>query len=310
MANGAAASERYVLALDLGTTALKVALATTRGRLIDTETEPQQVTLLPGGGAEQDPADWRRSVVLASSRLLERNEGARSRIAAVNASAQWSGTVAVGDEDGAIRPAISWMDSRGASQAQRITDGLVKVQDYGVRRMLLWGRRTGGGPTRSGKDSEAHILWLKDQERGSYERTRVFLEPKDWLNLRLTGRAVTSYDAPRHGPGRPRRGCLQLALAPPVRRAVREAPVRRRDPHHRRGRDQRVAPHRAAAAGRRAHLRHRPPGPAGCARTLRAGSPGVRRAHESDAGREGRMAPVYGMADAMPFRGIVGDMLR
>ena len=60
MANGAAASERYVLALDLGTTALKVALATTRGRLIDTETEPQQVTLLPGGGAEQDPAPRNR----------------------------------------------------------------------------------------------------------------------------------------------------------------------------------------------------------------------------------------------------------
>jgi xylulokinase len=195
MGNGSGAGERHVLALDLGTTALKVALATTRGRILDTETEPQHVTLLPGGGAEQDPEDWWTSIVHATKRLLDRNSRTRGSIVAVNVSAQWSGTVAVGEGDSPIRPAIIWMDSRGASEAARITDGLVKVQGYGVRRMLAWIRVTGGGPTRSGKDPVAHILWLKSAEPDAYAGARLFLEPKDWLNLRLTGRAVSSFDA-------------------------------------------------------------------------------------------------------------------
>lgn len=195
MGDGSGASERYVLALDLGTTALKVALATTRGRILDAEMEPQLVTILPGGGAEQDPEDWWTSIVHATKRLLDRNAAARDGIVAANVSAQWSGTVAVGDGDAPIRPAMIWMDSRGAPQAGRITDAVVKVQGYGVRRTLKWIRLTGGAPTRSGKDPVAHILWLKDHEPDTYRTTRVLLEPKDWLNLRLAGRAVSSFDA-------------------------------------------------------------------------------------------------------------------
>src|SRR5207249_491402 len=118
-----ASRERVVLAIDLGTTALKIALATTRGRLIDTETEPQRVTLLPGGGAEQDPEHWWASIVRASRRLLGRNGEVAGRIAAVNASVQWSGTVAVGEDGRPLRPAVIWMDSRGAGDARRITRG-------------------------------------------------------------------------------------------------------------------------------------------------------------------------------------------
>lgn len=193
--SGAGLGERHVLALDLGTTALKVALATTRGRILDTVTEPQRVTLLPEGGAEQDPEEWWASIVRASRRVLDRNRELASRVAAVNVSAQWSGTVAVGEDGSPLRPAIIWMDSRGAAHAKRITNGAVRMQGYGVARMLRWIRVTGGGPTHSGKDPVAHILWLRDAEPDTYEKTRVFLEPKDWLNLRLTGRAVSSFDA-------------------------------------------------------------------------------------------------------------------
>jgi xylulokinase len=191
----AVAGERHLLALDLGTTALKVALATTRGRILDTETEPQRVTLLPGGGAEQDPGEWWASIVRGSRRLFVRNPDAASAIAAVNASIQWSGTVAVGDDGAPIRPAIIWMDSRGAAQARAITGGAVRVHGYGVARMLRWIRLAGGGPTQSGKDPIAHILWLKHAEPHAYSRASVFLEPKDWLNLRLAGRVASSFDA-------------------------------------------------------------------------------------------------------------------
>ena len=45
----------HVLAIDLGTSALKVALVSTAGKIVASEQEGARSTLLPGGGAEQDP---------------------------------------------------------------------------------------------------------------------------------------------------------------------------------------------------------------------------------------------------------------
>src|SRR4029450_5353143 len=56
-------------------------------------------------------------------------------------------------------------------------------------------RRSGGAPGHSGKDTVAHILWIRDRLPDVYRRTRKFLEPRDWLNFRLTGRMASSPDA-------------------------------------------------------------------------------------------------------------------
>ena len=59
-----------------------------------------------------------------------------------------------------------------------------------------WIRTTAGLPSRSGKDSDrAHPVAQGAASRRRTERTKLFLEPKDWLNLRLTGRAVATYDS-------------------------------------------------------------------------------------------------------------------
>src|SRR6476659_10744212 len=103
---------RHVLAVDLGTSVLKVALAAMDGTIIAAEQEPCSVSLLPGGGAEQDPADWWTLIVKASNRLLAHNVVPPASIAAVSCTTQWSGTVATGPDGHALRPAIIWMDSR------------------------------------------------------------------------------------------------------------------------------------------------------------------------------------------------------
>jgi xylulokinase len=114
---------------------------------------------------------------------------------AVSCTAQWSGTVPVDERGRPIRAAIIWMDSRGAPYVRRVTSGPVRVQGYGVDKLARWIRKTAGIPAHSGKDPLAHILWLKHEEPEVYRRASLFLEPKDWLNLRLTGRAAASYDS-------------------------------------------------------------------------------------------------------------------
>ena len=186
---------RHVLGIDLGTSALKVALVSMAGEVVASEREACQVTLLPGGGAEQDPRRWWELITRASSRLMARGAVPAGSVAAVACTAQWSGTVPVDEHGQPIRDAIIWMDSRGAPYVRRITGGAVTVRGYGVVKLARWLRITAGIPAHSGKDSLAHILWLKHQEPETYRRAHVFLEPKDWLNARLTGRLAASFDS-------------------------------------------------------------------------------------------------------------------
>jgi xylulokinase len=55
-------------------------------------------------------------------------------------------------------------------------------------------RRTGGIPSLSGKDPVGHIHFLRAERPEVYAATAVFLEPIDYVNLRLTGLARASHD--------------------------------------------------------------------------------------------------------------------
>ncbi len=184
-----------ILSIDLGTSAVKVALITTRGAILGGEVEPLPLSLLPAGGAEQDPESWWTAVVRATRRLLERGAAAPADIIGVNVGAQWSGTVAVDEKGRPLWPAIIWMDSRGASYVRRTTQGLVSFEGYGLGKLLTWVRLTGGAPSMSGKDPLGHILYLQHEHPEVYRNAYKFLEPKDWFNLRLTGRFAASYDS-------------------------------------------------------------------------------------------------------------------
>jgi len=184
-----------ILAIDLGTSGPKVALVSLQGHVLDCEIGETDLIILPGGGAEQDPDQWWQAIKSTTRRLLQKNPGQSERIVALGCTAQWSGTVAVDGNGRPLMNAIIWMDSRGAPYVHKITDGLLKIEGYGVSKLWRWLRLTGGLPVRSGKDPIAHILFIKDQFPHIYQQTYKFLEPKDYLNLKLTGKFAASFDS-------------------------------------------------------------------------------------------------------------------
>lgn len=188
-------NHQLVLAIDLGTSALKVALVNAVGEILACEQETQNVSLLPNGGAEQNPEDWWNAIVRAAKRVLSQNSALAQNVAAIACTTQWSGTVPVDRAGKAIHNAIIWMDARGAPYVKKIAGGGIEVEGYNVTRLVPWLRKTGGMPTRSGKDSIAHILWLKHERPEIYNAAHKFLEPKDYLNLRLTGHFAAGYDS-------------------------------------------------------------------------------------------------------------------
>jgi xylulokinase len=184
----------YILAFDLGTSSLKLAVTTARGEIVSSGVERYPLHVLDGGGVEQDPEDWWSAIARGTRRVLGEAGIDPGRVIGVACSSQWSGTVAVDDQGRPLMRAIIWMDSRGAEQIRRITRGFPAVQGYGLSKLATWIRRSGGAPGHSGKDTVAHILYVRDRLPDVYRRTYKFLEPRDWVNFQLTGRLASSFD--------------------------------------------------------------------------------------------------------------------
>ena len=185
----------YVLAIDVGTGGAKVALVSTRGELVAPQAEPVGLELLPAGGAEQNPEEWWAAIVTATRRVLADGATPGSAVAAVSCTTQWSGTVAVDSNQRPLGNAIIWMDHRGAPYVAELIGGPVRFQGYDPRKVARWIRLTGGAPNKSGKDPIGHILFLRNERPEVYRSVATFLEPKDYINLRLTGRAAASFDS-------------------------------------------------------------------------------------------------------------------
>jgi len=186
--------KKYVLAIDLGTSSTKVILLSSRGELIGATSEKIALHLLEGGGAEQNPNDWWKASLNATKRLLQDITIDKKEIVAIACTGQWAGTVPMNKQGQHLMNAMIWLDARGGPCARKTIGGFPKVQGYNAWKLWKWIQRTGGAPSPSGKDSLAHILYIKEHLNNIYQDTYKFLEPKDYLNYKWTNKMVSTYD--------------------------------------------------------------------------------------------------------------------
>lgn len=187
--------DRFVLAIDHGTSGVKTAIFSMRGELVCRAFEPVPTHYFPGGGAEQDPADWWRALVNTSREVVSRGLVPIEDIEAICCSSTFSSTVAVDKAGAHLMNSLTWMDSRGAPFIHRLVSGFPSVNGYKLSRVLPWIHKTGGGPQLSGKDDIAHVLYIKNELPEIYRKTHMFLGSKDYLNLRLTGGFAGGFDS-------------------------------------------------------------------------------------------------------------------
>ncbi|HVN55882.1 MAG TPA: FGGY-family carbohydrate kinase [Anaerolineaceae bacterium] len=188
-------TDKYILAIDLGTSGAKVALISTLGRVLGWESEPVALHITPDGGAEQAPEDWWQSILNASWRLLRRDLAPRTEIGGVCCSSQGEGTVAVDREGRPLMNCVLWMDMRGEPYLRKQVSGAINVAGYDALKLQRWLRLTGGLPSLTGKDPSAHMLLIKEKFPQVYARTYKFLNVLDYINLRLCGRFVATVDS-------------------------------------------------------------------------------------------------------------------
>jgi xylulokinase len=188
-------TESLILAVDHGTSGMKVALISVTGRVLAWESEPVRLIITPDGGAEQDPNEWWAAFLSAAGRLVKREPDAGRRVVAVCCSTQGEGTIPVDRAGNALGNAILWMDMRGARHLRQQLGGLININGADVFKVLRFVQRTGGMPSMTGKDPAAHMLFIRDTQPELYARAYKFLNVLDYLNLRLTGEFVASFDS-------------------------------------------------------------------------------------------------------------------
>lgn len=170
------------LGLDVGTSGAKaVALDETGGVVAEASRGYALRTPRPGW-TEQDPADWWAGAAAALREVAARVAGERRGLLALGLSGQMHGLVALDEAGAVLRPALLWNDQRTGAAVARIHETVDRAE------MI---RRT-GNPAVTGFQL-AKLVWLREAEPDRYDRVRRVLLPKDWLGLRLTGRAATEW---------------------------------------------------------------------------------------------------------------------
>jgi xylulokinase len=187
---------RHVLAVDLGTSGCKVAVVGLDGRVDSFAFEPVTTHFVADLGVEQDPEDWWRCLVTATTRAVAASEVAPQRIEAIACSCQGESTVALARDGTPLDRAMLWMDMRGAQSVRRLAGGwLPRVGGYDPLKLWRWLRLTGGAPALSGKDPAGHIAYLREFRPDVFERAYKLLNVLDYMNFRLTGRYVATPDS-------------------------------------------------------------------------------------------------------------------
>ena len=151
-------------------------MATPDGQVLGRGRATYPIDVPADGRAETDPEAWWRAAGTAVRQALA--EAGNADVTAMALAGQMHGVV-LADRDGLpARPAILWLDRRAAAEAAGYDDLPANLT------APLGNRPSPGmaGPV---------LCWLARHEPGAVRQARWALQPKDWLRLRLTGRAAT-----------------------------------------------------------------------------------------------------------------------
>jgi xylulokinase len=157
-----------ILGIDLGTTDVKAGLVSLDGRLLSMARAGYALDVDPETGrAEQEPGAWWSAIVVAVHAL---HPPEAVDVVAIGVDGHGPTLAAIDDRGEAVRPAITFLDTRAREEAEAIAEAT------GLRGWAL-------GPLPA-------ALWLERHEPDLAERARWYLNTWEWLAFRLTGVAA------------------------------------------------------------------------------------------------------------------------
>ncbi|MBM4170131.1 MAG: hypothetical protein FJ215_13390 [Ignavibacteria bacterium] len=186
--------DKYIIAHDLGTSSDKAVLVTVFGEILDTAQRFYQTHHPAPGYAEADPLDWWEAVCETTREVMEKTRVRADDVVGMTFSSQTQCLVSLDRDGSPLRPAMTWLDGRSAEIIDEILWTPPRVKGYNIFRILEFLRITGGAPGHTGKDQIGKMLWLRRHQPEIFANTDKYLDAKDFVIYKLTGKTVTSVD--------------------------------------------------------------------------------------------------------------------
>ena len=186
----------YVLSYDIGTTGVKTCLFEVEDEitLVAAEMEGYSLTVYPDGGAEQDPDEWWSAMCNTTKRLMNSTSVSTSEIAGISFCSQMQGLVLV-DKDGVpVRMAMSYMDQRAKKQIKELMAYGPQIAGANIPKLLKSLQIT-GAVSASVKDPVYKYKWVEENEPENFARTYKWLDVKEYVICRMTGKFIMTRDS-------------------------------------------------------------------------------------------------------------------
>jgi xylulokinase len=166
--------KRYLIGVDLGTSATKAAVYTTDGKLLAEASAEVPLYYPKPGVVEQENDDFYRTAAQTVSQCI-RSSGIDARdVAAIAFDSQMAGIGSVDEDFHAATRYDSWLDMRCEPYIDYLT------QHYGSQIIRL----TGCPPS---CNHGPKILWWKEEEPQQYQRVAKFVTPAGYVAGRMAG---------------------------------------------------------------------------------------------------------------------------
>jgi xylulokinase len=166
-----------VIAADVGTSSLKAALVDVSGQVLATARRAYVTATPRSGWAEQNPQDW-----LTALRDALNDLGASSDLSTASGlvfSGQMSAGLLIDAALEPLTPCLIWSDQRAEAETARAK------RDYADAAYRITGNPVGATYT------APKLAWFSRHMPDAVKRAAAFVQPKDWLFGRLTGRIAT-----------------------------------------------------------------------------------------------------------------------
>lgn len=168
-----------ILALDLGSTQIKISFLNENGMMISSAVEGYNTYAPLPSYLEQNPSDWLDALKRGLSKAMENINP--NDISCIGFSGHMSGTLLLDRDGNAIGRCILLSDSR--------SDEECSIIDAAAGKRI---REITGNPVINAF-TLPKLLWLKRHEGELWDRVRWILSPKDYLRYILSGVISTEY---------------------------------------------------------------------------------------------------------------------
>ena len=171
-------SKEYLLGIDFGGGSSKATLLSESGEIVASASSEYPTCYPREGWAEQNPEDSYQAMIKNIRSILSLGVNPKG-IAAIALDGATHTAVLLDEYNKIIRPAIYWTDRRSTKQAaylKREKLDLILEQSLNVPE-ALW--------------TLPQLMWLRENERESFDRIRRIMFMKDYVRFRLTGDFAT-----------------------------------------------------------------------------------------------------------------------